>query len=153
MAALDNAMRAAQVVRVAALPPGPHVELAVRHARRALQNGNPAKAQVLLKQAGAAGPGEDVAARRFAAPSAYEGAPLLDAAGAVVGEVRRVQGDRAQLALGGVHDFWGFVDLGHPTLAWVPVARLVRGPEHAIGKTYAMLPTAHGRGLAAVAAR
>jgi hypothetical protein len=141
MAALDNAMRAAQVVRVAALPPGPQAERAVRHARQALQNGHPAMAVALLSRAGSAGAGDDVPARHGGSPTAYEGAPLLDATGAVIGEVRRVRGDQALVAFGGVRDFWGFLDVGQPALGWVPVAQLVRGPAHAIGKTYAMLPT------------
>jgi hypothetical protein len=142
MAALDDAMRAAQVVRVAALPPGHHAELAVRHARRALQDGDAVTAQVLLEQAIVPGVAQGAGARPASAPAAYDGAPLLDAAGAVIGEVRRIEGDRAQVALGGVRDFWGVWDAGHPKLEWVAVDRLVLGPVHAVGKTYAMLPTA-----------
>jgi hypothetical protein len=155
VAALDNALRAAQVARVAALPPGPQAEQTVRHARRALQNGDAAKAQAVLRQAAAADPDEGAPAGRVGAPSAYEGAPLLDAAGSVIGEVRRVQPDRALVAFGGVHDFWGFLDLGHPVLAWVPVTQLVRGPARALGKTYAMLPTLQQGvpGSASIAAR
>jgi hypothetical protein len=74
--------------------------------------------------------------------AAYEGAPLIDATGAVIGEVRRIDGGRAQVALGGVRDFWGIWDAGQPKLEWVAVDRLVFGPAHAVGKTYAMLPAA-----------
>jgi hypothetical protein len=155
VAALDNALRAAQVASVAALPPGVQAERTVRHARHALQNGDPAKAQALLRQATAAETREVATPGRVGAPSAYQGAPLLDAAGAVIGEVRRVQHDRALVAFGGVHDFWGFLDLGHPVLAWVPLTDFVRGPARAIGKTYAMLPTARPGmpGKGAVASR
>jgi hypothetical protein len=155
MAALDNALRAAQVASAAALPPGLQAERTVRHARHALQNGDPAKAQALLRQAGAAETREVATPGREGAPSAYRGAPLLDAAGAVIGEVRRVRHDRALVAFGGVHDFWGFLDLGHPVLAWVPLADFVRGPARAIGNTYAMLPTARPGmpGTGAVASR
>jgi hypothetical protein len=155
MAALDNALRAAQVASAAALPPGLQAERTVRHARHALQNGDPAKAQALLRQAGAAETREVATPGREGAPSAYRGAPLLDAAGAVIGEVRRVRHDRALVAFGGVHDFWGFLDLGHPVLAWVPLTDFVRGPARAIGNTYAMLPTARPGmpGTGAVASR
>jgi hypothetical protein len=142
MAALDDAMRAAQVVSVAALPPGAGAELTLRHARRALQNGDAAEAQVLLEQVGAPGVAEGAHARAVPTAAAYEGAPLLDATGAVIGEVRRIDGGRAQVALGGVRDFWGVWDAGQPKLEWVAVDRLVFGPAHAVGKTYAMLPAA-----------
>ena len=91
-----------------------------------------------------AGPSEPpiLGRRSTAAPAAYEGAKLVDAAGAVIGEVRRIDGDRALVAVGGVHRWWGFWPVGDPQLAWVPVDALVLGPARIVGKSYAMLADA-----------
>jgi hypothetical protein len=139
-AALDAAMRAAQVAHVAGLPPGAHAEIAVRQARRALQDGNVRQAESALAGADSRGPGEGHA-RAPSAGEDYADAELLDGAGAVIGKVRRVEGDRALLAVGGVQDFWGFWDFGDAQLAWVPLDGLVLGPAHTVGKTYALVPS------------
>ena len=86
--------------------------------------------------------GEAEGRRSTAAPEAYEGAKLVDAAGAVIGEVRRIDGDRALVAVGGLHRWWGFWPVGDPQLAWVRVDALVLGPAPIVGKSYAMLADA-----------
>lgn len=137
-AALDNAMRAAQVLHAAAIAPGAQAEEAIRSAQRALQDGRPHAAAGLLTPPASS---STSAKGETHSTQAYEGAMLVDASGAVIGKVLRIEGDRAQLAVGGVHDFWGFWNVGWGEQAWVPIDRLLLGPAHAVGKTYAMLPT------------
>jgi hypothetical protein len=140
MAAMDNAMRAALVLQAAGLPPGAQAEDALKGARRAVQDGALPRASQRLAQATASGEAEG--RRSTAAPEAYEGAKLVDAAGAVIGEVRRIDGDRALVAVGGLHRWWGFWPVGDPQLAWVRVDALVLGPAPIVGKSYAMLADA-----------
>ncbi|WP_064735884.1 DUF4396 domain-containing protein [Azohydromonas australica] len=149
-AALDDALRASEVLRVAWA--GPQAEAwsdAVRQARRALQNGHAEEAARVLAQAthGSMAPdgqGAETAQRAAAAlePSAYRGVALLNALGAVIGEVRAVEGQRVRVALGGAHDVWGWWD-GRPRQeAWIPASGLLLGTRRHVGKSFAMLPTA-----------
>lgn len=148
-AALDDALRASEVLRVARA--GPQVQAraeAVRQARRALQNGRADEAARVLAQAtrgSAAADWQDVeTAQRAAAtePSAYRGVALLNALGAVIGEVRAVEPQRVRVALGGAHDVWGWWDWRPREEAWIAVSELLLGPRRRVGKSFVMLPTA-----------
>lgn len=136
--ALDAAMRAATVLE-AQDPDRFRAPLqAVSEARHDVQNGrwddairtlDIAPPSVLPASALALQPGRLGACR---------GAKLLDAHGAVIGEVRRTEAGRIELALGGAHDVFGFWDHPRRTI-WVPGVRVLGGPSRALGRSYALL--------------
>jgi hypothetical protein len=136
--ALDAAMRAAQVLQE--VPPGaPALVGGIHRARQALQNGSPEEAVRIL---GGLHPFAAVAGRlRTLAPSDYVGVKVINAEGAVIGEVRGVEPRRVQLALGGAQDVLGFWDLPAEQVVWVPWESVVFGPRRTLGKSYAMVLT------------
>lgn len=140
-ASMDNALRVAEVLQASGRPPGAQAVNALGQARAAVQNGRPKEAQQWLATIAAQRAGGSALATHARAPDAYEGSPLLNASGAVIGEVRRIESGQAILALGGVSDFLGFWDLGDPHMATVPVPSLVFGPAPTVGKTFVLLPT------------
>lgn len=152
-AALDSALRAAEVMRVAAdLPSGGQARPdsaasaaapvdGVRAARRELQNGNPeaaaAIARVVLGQLAQGRlphrPPGDLAD--------YAGVMAINAEGALLGKVRAVKADRVELAMGAGHDVFGFLDVRPGRTAWVPAREMAYGPRRTLGKSYAMVLT------------
>lgn len=68
----------------------------------------------------------------------YGGATLLDPHGNTIGEIDHVAGDQVTIALGGVRDFWGFLDLSARRQLTVPAADLVYGPARTVGWSYAV---------------
>jgi hypothetical protein len=72
----------------------------------------------------------------------YVGAMVIDADGAVGGEVRSVSGDMLDIALGGARDVWGVLDLGADAEVHVPSRAVLLGPERAVGRTMLVLPSA-----------
>jgi hypothetical protein len=139
--ALDAAFRTAQVL--AAASPGDLAQTVldgVKSARRELQSGRPASAeddldrvQALVSSAGSF----RVSGRR--AKTGYEGVPVIDERGDIVGDVVATRGNRVEIATGGARDLWGFLDVGHPEVTSVPVENVLFGPRRALGKAYVMV--------------
>lgn len=135
--ALDDARRAARVLRHAA--PGEAILLGhgalaiVEAARKDLQNGAPERAARILEH-GSASLARVAAAGSL--PSISEpadkavGMDLINAYGARLGEVERMDGDRAIISTGGIIGALGFLDWGTVEVA-VPAADLVPGEDTA----------------------
>jgi hypothetical protein len=141
--ALDAARRLAEVLlRAAPWDASRSLLATIEATRRELQVGSRTDALERLKEA-----------RRLAASSKeleifapspsvleYEGAPLLNAEGTIIGAITGNDGARVQLALGGPRPLWGFLDLGQPRTTSLPKDALVFGPRPALGEAYAVLP-------------
>jgi STE24 endopeptidase len=143
--ALDAAFRASMVGAAAA--PGSALESVlaqVRQARGALQNGAPDQSREHLSRALAAltPPVAPTTAVGPAPLGRYRGCPVLNPQGAIIGEIARVDGDRAILALGKGRDVFGMFDLGRARMLSVPGGDLVLGPRRTLGKSYAVLARA-----------
>ena len=74
-------------------------------------------------------------------PASYDGAYLLDARGNDIGEVMGAEDRRVRLALGGIRDFWGFLDLSTGKEIEVTADALLFGPRRTVGWTFVALPT------------
>jgi hypothetical protein len=70
----------------------------------------------------------------------HEGVRLLNAEGAIIGEITGKDGPRVQLALGGDRPLWGFLDVGERQTTSLPRDAFVFGPQHTVGESYAVLP-------------
>lgn len=120
----------------------------IKDGRHALQMGEPLQAAThftraaeLLDDLQPDGQGTSPARSKW---SAYEGAQLLNAYGARIGELERLQEDdsgraEAVLRLGGMQDFLGFVDLGGREIV-VPADGLLYGKPTKLGSTMTALP-------------
>lgn len=147
----DGAMRAAEVGRDGASGTAratfDSACRLVMQARAQRQNGDPAAAVTTLRRVPPVM--SSVPAAHAASPSdvgSYEGARLLNAAGAVIGVVDHVsvadsaQPSTATVVIGGYHHVLGFLDFGGSRLT-VPAGRLVFGKARALGPTRVVLAT------------
>jgi hypothetical protein len=141
--ALDAAYRAAQVLSSAAPGQAGSVLISeVTAARRAIQMGNERGALAKVQSAtGAAGTLATITPTRAPRTDRYRGATLMNAEGAVVGKVTRVDGENVQVAVGGAKDVFGFLDLGSSKTVSVPRDHLLLGPRRTVGYSYAMIRT------------
>ena len=122
----------------------------IEKARQSLHNGQPASTVEDLRTV-ADRLGAVVDAARQQSPgvppsevsSAYGGAVLLDANGAMIGQVQQLhaQGDhpRAQLRVGGANDVLIVMDIGGRQVT-VPAEKILWGPRRSVGSVYAVLP-------------
>lgn len=111
---------------------------AMKHARRALWMGDRREARARLEVASQQLESAHARAAQPESASRYGGATLLDPYGNEIGEVDDVRDGRAVLAIGGVRDFWGFIDVSATRNVEVPAERLVYGPARTLGWTYAV---------------
>jgi hypothetical protein len=137
--ALDAAMRAAEVAKLAVFDDAP-VLAGIQRARRGLQNGNRNQAIRILESLHASTQPGSVGANP-ADPQSYRDVKVTNAEGEVIGEIRDVELPRVQLALGGAHDVLGIFDTRPAQVLWVPRERIVFGPRRTFGKSYAMVLT------------
>lgn len=122
--ALDGAKRLSEVGEAAVGEPFRVIREKVTEARRAVANGNPTKARQLLAQATAA---PLLAEQPAAAPSGlrqYTGATVVDSHGTRIGEITAVSNRDGhpvlQVAVGGLRDVFGFIDVGGHTMLASP---------------------------------
>jgi hypothetical protein len=141
--ALDAAQRLAEVLSKAAPWDSSRAVLEkIEETRRGLQMGSRAAALEMLDQARTlAASSKDL---EIFAPSpsglVHEGVRLLNAEGAIIGEITGKDGPRVQLALGGDRPLWGFLDVGERQTTSLPRDAFVFGPQHTVGESYAVLP-------------
>lgn len=132
-AALDALMRVSDVV--AANGDARPMQVVMR-ARKALQRGQADAAVAALQGMPRT---LALAAKPARAPSRWNGVPVLGPTGAVLGEVRRAEGDHLDLALGGVDDVYGVFD-GRPAKHRnVSSALMIWGPHRVVGRSFAVL--------------
>lgn len=152
--ALDAALRAAEVGHESshgevksAFAVGLH---AIVRAREALHDGDPAAAVRSLGDTvdaleGAVEPARQMSVGVPPEPvrPGYDGAKLINANGAMLGEVAQVRDGPSPTVVvhaGGWNDWWGLFELGGRTVE-VPADRLLWGPRRSLGATFVVLPT------------
>ena len=146
-AALDAAKRATEVGRDAKGETFKGVFDLVKQARYALQDGDSARAQELLKDASdtlsksnpSSGTTAILTTQNFG--DAYRGATVLNAQGVRIGEVDQIEESRAMLVVGGKRDLLGFIDLSGGRHIEVSLNDLILGKPKNLGSTMVVLPT------------
>lgn len=147
--ALDAADRISRIGMHAAASGGAAFELAhrlVQHARDELQNGAPAAAGWVLRDAGPAFASfrGGAAAPPAGELTAYAGATVINRHGVRIGQIDRVPGPgeprQLHIRIGGWQNFMGFLDLGGSDVP-TPVDNLVFGPAEQVGETLVALAT------------
>lgn len=140
--ALDDLRRAGEVGRNAVPAAGFVAAMdEIQHARRALQQGDDSGAIRRLDAAGHALHVGGVVSSPPANLERYAGATVIDARGAVIGEVKSVSDGSLDLAIGGLRDVWGLVDIGEKRSLTVPSSGVALGTPRSLGPTYVMVPT------------
>lgn len=71
----------------------------------------------------------------------YRGATLVDQKGRIIGAVEGASADELQLALGGWHRAWGFIDFGAGHRVTVPMDHIAFGPPQTVGMKLVMVAT------------
>lgn len=138
---VDSAHRAADVGTHSAPGAFYHALHAIENARMGLHQGNETRAIRNLEEAS-----HDLKSPDHTRPAPrdltqYLGALVVDANGAVIGEVYEVSDDSVGIALGGWRDTWGLFDFGYDRHVTLPAKALAYGPPRTIGNTLVFLPT------------
>lgn len=143
MHAMDAALRVVEVGAAAFGGVWHDVAKEVKRAKQAMANGKPMRAADAMRAATArldeAGQGK---AGRAEPGREYEGAIVINAAGARIGELTALDPGtgRGRMALGGVRDLYGFLDLGGRAME-LPSKELVYGPAQWPKPTMVLAPT------------
>jgi hypothetical protein len=148
MHALDAALRVAALGTRALPSQKPQFQdthRRLKQARREIQNGHPALALHTLDSmierwsGGFAGLTMDGA--KHADGPAYKGAVVMDVYGARIGDVVRVDNRRMTIAIGGVRDVFGFLNLSPGNRVEVPVSQVLGGTLDPVKGAKVMLVT------------
>ncbi|MCW8193479.1 DUF4396 domain-containing protein [Proteobacteria bacterium 005FR1] len=131
--AIDAAHRAASVAHEASSAPVYGEALhQIESARRELHMGRPERARESLKIAADQDFGT-VASAGAPAMQRFGSATLINAHGVKIGEITAVRDDEVEVALGGLRNVWGFVDLSAERVLVLPAESLAAGPPETIG--------------------
>lgn len=143
MHAMDAALRVIEVGAEAFGGAWHEAAKQVKRAKHAMANGKPMRATDAMRAA-TAKLSEVGQAKADAAGlgNQYEGATVINAAGARIGELTALDPDngRGRVVLGGVRDLYGFWDMGGKTME-LPPQRLVYGPAKWPKPTIVVAPT------------
>jgi hypothetical protein len=144
MVAMDAARRAAKVGANAAPGSGfKEAKDAIESARRAIHQGNAdaAREQLQIASEKLRGVQSDAAGTPPEGFDAYDGATVVNANGARIGEVSGRNGAKLKVELGSGQDVWGFWDVGAKQHLEVPMGEVLFGPTQTVGRTLVALPT------------
>jgi len=139
--AMDDSLRAAEAGAHSA--PGSFYSALeqIREARLALQQGSERKAMLRLGAASGLLQPAASASPPILELHRYAKARVIDAEGALIGDVTGISGDTLSIAVGGWRDAWGFVDLSAGRRFSVPMSALAFGPPNKVGMTLVVVPT------------
>lgn len=140
MRALEAAGRLAAVGAAARGPGWSEAHRWLEVARHDVQRGQPQRARQVLA---GIGPGLAPLPVLDVVPWAERlgGVAVLDASGVVIGAVIQGQPHLVAVCLGGLHDLWGWWDLGACRRLTVPAAHVVVGPVPRVGWSYVAVRT------------
>jgi hypothetical protein len=147
MLALDGAMRAARVGAIAAPEDAfDFVRKRIQRAYQSIWQGHQGAAIEHLAAARASlNTGMPGTPREPTWIDLYAGAPVINSRGAIIGEVLEVEQGQVLVALGGVRNLWGFVDLPAAQQVWLRPEALLFGPRASVGQAYVAMPTLAAR--------
>jgi hypothetical protein len=141
--ALDGAHRLAQIAAAAA-PASLFVPVRanIDNARRQLWMGREERARASLRAAIVVLDATPTDVQPAPRTRDYVGASIVDVHGQPIGELLGTAAGTAKIALGGIRDFWGFLDVNEGHIMRVPVTSLVFGNKQTVGPTYVVFTTA-----------